>query len=493
MKILPDLAQDQVDAINFIDEGEDTLLCADIGTGKTVISLTAAQNALNSQEVTRWLVLAPLLVATDTWSQEYTEWSHLQDLNVAIACGTEEQRIKAIESTAEIVVLNYENLSWLMDRYPKPRRGKPDPFPFDGLILDEVDKLKEVSSGRFKAFRNRIEVFKKRIGMTGTILPNKLTELWGQVYMVDGGETFGRSFYKWREEFFYPIDYNRYKWRALPDTRDTLIKSLQGLVYRLPAKGLPEVVLCEPHIMTLPDYTREIYDRLEKDFYLALEDEQKDKREVNSANSAVLAGHLQQISAGFSYVPPKRHEGCGGTPYKTERKGYKCRRCGKTVPKDAIWHSKDRFDWYQDLWAELFGDQVLIFYHFTEELRELQRRFPDLLYLGSGVNNTNARQAIQKWNAGEISHLALHPASAGHGLNLQKSGAHHIAFLTMPWSGGMFKQVVGRLARRGQKAEKIYVHTALFKDTIDEQVYASLQHKNTELESFLNALEEIAA
>jgi SNF2 family DNA or RNA helicase len=464
-----DLEADQLKCIAFIDSGEDALVCADVGTGKTVIALTAALRALQYGEVKRWLVVAPKLVATDTWAQEPGLWEHLQDIKLAIACGPAEQRLKAIQSDAQIVIINYENLSWLMNRYPRPLKRKgvrpPDPLPFDGLICDEIDKLKDVSSQRFKAFRERIGVFKKRIGLTGTLIPNKLTEVWGQAYIVDGGQSFGRSFYKWQREYFYPTDFQQRKWALFPNTRQTILHALSDLAYRLPAVNLPDVVVLEPHKMRLPLSIRARYVELEKNFLLYLDDSTGKQREVEAANAAVLSGKLQQIVAGFSYVD----------------RG-----------KDAVWHSKARFDWYDQLYTDL-GEQLLVFYHYREELDELRRRYPQLHYLGGGLSNTRARQTIKLWNEGKLTQLALHPASAGHGLNLQKSGAHNIAFLTLPWSGGMYKQVIGRLARRGQTAKRIYVHTALFSDTIDETVFGVVTGKLTGMEDFLNDLEAIGA
>lgn len=451
-----DLDSDQLNAIQFIGSGEDTLLVADVGTGKTVIALTAGQDAIYCGDVHRWLVLAPLMVATDTWEKEPHLWAHLEDMDVAIACGSPEQRKAAIESTAQFVVINYENLSWLMDEYP--RVGKADTLPFDGLIADEIDKLKEVSSNRFKDFRNRIKKFRKRIGMTGTLIPNKLTEAWGQTYMVDGGETFGRSFYEWRKKRFYPTDYEQRVWAPFHDTREWMLDQLTGLAYRVEAHGIPPVKAQRPYMLDLPDSIRETYDELEDEYYIALVDADGKKREVEAANTAVLQGKLQQICAGFSYVD-------GG--------------------KDAIWHSYSRFGWLEDLRSRL-NRQLLVFYHFNEELDELKRRYKIRTLSGGTIKAK--RRTIDAWNAGDLDLLGLHPASAGHGLNLQKSGAHDIAFMTIPWSGGLYKQVCGRLARRGQVAEQVNIWTALNENTVDENVFGVVQGKMDELHSFQDAL-----
>ena len=460
-----DLDSQQINAIAFAASGEDSLFAADVGTGKTVIGYTVADDALAEGEVRRWLVLAPLLVATDTWRNELAEWEHLSNLRVDIAAGEDEAtRYQMIfEGDADIVVLNYENLAWLMSLCPRPKKGEPETIPFDGIIYDEIDKLKSVSSTRFKELRNRLKHFKKRIGMTGTLVPNDLLEVWGQTYMVDAGQSFGRSFYEWRKKNFFATDYKQYNWHPFPDTRENILNTLKDLTFRLEAVGLPEVVLMPPALLSLPDADMEIYKELEKEFYLIVNDKKGRAREVDAANAAVLAGKLQQICAGFSYVDRSA---------------------------DAVWHNDEKFIWLSDLYEDLngAGKQLLTFYHYKEELHALREQYPELKHLGGGVSTTAKRKAIAEWNAGDLPMLALHPASAGHGLNLQKSGAHHIAFLTMPWSGGMFKQVIGRLARRGQIAEQIFVHAALFDDTIDMEVYDRVTARVDQMQDFLDDL-----
>ena len=192
---------------------------------------------------------------------------------------------------------------------------------------------------------------------------------------------------------------------------------------------------------------------------LVVKDAQGESREVEAANTAVLQGKLQQMCAGFSYVD-------GG--------------------KDAVWHSHARFGWLSDLFQRL-GRQLLVFYHFNEERDELRRRFPNCGFLSGGTNIAK-RAMIDAWNAGDLEMMALHPASAGHGLNLQKSGAHDIAFLTLPWSGGKYKQVVGRLARRGQTAEQVNVWTALNRNTVDQDVFGVVTGKLDRMQSFQDAM-----
>jgi hypothetical protein len=458
-----DLDVDQLGAIEFGLDGEDALYCADVGTGKTAIGLTIAQEAT---DVHRWLVLAPLLVATDTWAREPAQWEHLDSKDIVIACGTAEQRKAAIKQGKPLTVINYENLPWLMEQFPATAKKGDGQFPFDGLICDEIDKLKNVSSNRFKLFRNRLKHFKKRIGLTGTFMPTNLTDVWGQAYVIDGGHSFGRSFYDWRRQYFYPTDFQQHNWAPHHTTRQYVIDQLADLVYRLKAKGLAEVVFETPTLLKMEAEQRRRYDVLERDYFLAVEDAHGLSREVDAVNAAVLTGKLQQITAGFSYVD-------GG--------------------KEAIWHDTGRFTWLSNLLGRYPRDQMLIFYHYNEELDQIKRMYPDIHHLGKGVSVARALNYIWQWNTGQIQHLCLHPQSAGHGLNLQKSGAHHIAFLTLPWSGGLLKQVVGRLARRGNVAPQIFVHAPMYEHTIDTTVYDVLSGRLIGMESFLDDLEQAIA
>ena len=458
MLTLHDLFDDQLEAIEFINDGEDALLCADVGTGKTTISLTAAHNAIENNFVKRWLVIAPKLVATSTWANESAEWEHLHNEAVAIACGDEGTRIKAIESDAPIVVINYENLPWLMQRYKKVAR-KPDPLPFDALILDEIDKMKTVSAERFKDFRNRIKIFQKRIGLTGTILPTRLEEIWAQIFLIDGGDSFGRSFYKWRKEHFYPTDFKQYAWAPFPGTREYILDTLADLTYRLKAKGISNINVLDPNYMDLPELIQERYKKLDRDFYLKTE-----KDSVTAVNSGVLVGKLQQICAGFSYGDGKK----------------------------IIRHAGDKFDKLRDDIHRICADQddqLLVVYHFREELAQLQEIVPTLHYIGGGVSDRQAQKNIEYWNNRDINIMAIHFQSAGHGLNLQKSHAHEIEYLTLPWSGGMWRQVNGRLARRGNKSPFVNVRTNLYRDTIDERVFEVVSERVADMDGFLDDLE----
>ena len=451
------LTTDQTDCIDFITDGEDSLVAADIGTGKTVIAGTAMRHALDHNNVGRWLVLAPKLVAMETWADEFQDWEHLRRTELSIACGSASARQAAVDSRSEIVVTNYENLAWFADEHRLDT--------FDGLCCDEIDKLKSVSSKRYKSFRNEIGRFNMRVGLTGSLIPNRLDELWGQVFMVDAGQTFGRSFYKWRKPpRFYPEDYTQRKWLPFPGYREECIEAIADLSYRLKAVGLPEVIFANPMKVDMPASLRPLYDELEHELFLRLENDET----VDAASEAVLVNKLQQVCAGFSYVDEDE------------------------ARERTYWHTEAKFDALGDLMRSVWPEQVLIFYNFVEERSKLLERFPGVEYIGGGVSVRQARDRIHRWNRGDLRYLALHPASAGHGLNLQKSGAQHIAFLTWPWSGGMLKQVCGRLARRGALVDRIIAHSFAFQDTIDETTRSVATGKLNEMEKFLDDLETAA-
>ena len=464
-----DLDKEQLKCIQFMDSGEDSLSCADVGTGKTVMTLEAAKKAVEDGRVTRWLIVAPLLVATETWANEHRQWEQLQFLDVQLACGDERQRMAAIESSAAFVVINYENLTWLLERYPRKRvrNEMRDSLPFDGIIFDEIDKLKSISTNRFKSLRNRITSFRKRIGLTGTVLPTDLTDLWGQVYLVDNGLTFGRSFTEWRKKYFYPTDYNQFKWVPFEKTEQLLVEALEGLAFRLESKHLPNVEFVPPTALTLPSDVRKLYAELDKNFIVKMAEGAR----VDAPNAAVLSGKLQQISAGFSYVDSAKGE--------------------RLAP---VWHTYLKLEWLSHLADTLAGrnQQLLIVYCFKAELIQLRKMWTDFAYLGSNVTPRKAAEAIERWHNKEVMQLGIHPLSAGHGINLQKSGAHHIAFLTPLWPGGLVKQVVGRLARRGQVSDTIYVHMPYFKDTIDEKVIHTFNTRLDTMERFLDGVKKIS-
>ena len=502
MRDFSNLRPQQRDAIDHILSGEDSLIWATVGAGKTVIAQSAIEWALGQRDAgdltrpARWLIVAPKRVALEVWPHEHGEWSHLEIQPVTLTGFKPAGRRELIEDERnEICVINYELLPWLLETYP--RRGRVDKLPFDGIVFDEVDKLKDASTNRFKALRHRIQHFKMRVGMTGTPRPNRDEELWAQTFVVDNGETFGRSFYKWRKQYFYPTDFQGYRWAPFSDTHENLLDSIADLVFQIDSyEGLPPIVEVPPRYTALDAGTMAAYKELERELFVLLYDEKGETRAVNADSAGVLVGKLQQMCAGFSYVPPAKCVHCGCerlVPSETASGLWMCTDefdCGKANRADILWHSHQRFNELDSLISELQGEQLMIAYHFRAELEELKDRYPDIGVLGAGVTDKQAAETIRDWNAGKLELLAMHPASAGHGLNLQHSGARHIAFLTIPWSGGLYAQVIGRLARSGQDAPSVFVHRILNRGTIDEDVAAEASHRLAGNTGVLNAMRQ---
>ncbi len=432
MRPFSDIRKDQIECVDFICDSEDTLVWADIGAGKTVIAETAMLRLRG-----RWIVFAPLRVADSVWVQETDEWTHLGPLNVVAATsGPHSRGIIAQNRLIDVVVTNYDNLKWWCDS------GLFNQF--DGIVFDEVDKLKDPRTIRFKTLKKEVKQFKHRIGMTGTPTPERLLDLWSQVYVIDGGDSFGQSFDKWKKAHFYPYDYEGYDWRPFPVVTDKYVtKALDGLVFRIKSPWTGTHIETPLRELTFPPDVDAIYRTLEKQLYLRL----KDGKVLSAANMAVLSGKLSQIAAGFSYVVDDDPD----------------------VPRETIWHSKAKYDELDSLISELQGQQLMIVYHFNAELDELKRRYGDRLW-------EPTEEGITAWNAGEAELLAVQPGSAGHGLNLQHSGAHHVVYLTQPWSAGKYHQVIGRLNRSGQ-VNQVYVHRIVVADSVDLDVIASVVNK----------------
>lgn len=478
-----DLRPKQSLGIGFIREGYESLILADVGTGKTVITLTALLEMNNNYDSERVLVLAPKRVCTDVWMQELDEWDHLAGtFTITCAAGKSEKKRREIieDKNVDIVLLNYENLPWLMEHYPTP--------PFDTLVCDEIDKMKDRTTYRFKGRKwtdkktdkeRRYDGLKKYrkhfvnvIGLTGTPSSNHLMDLWAQAFVIDGGASLGRSFDKFQRQYFYQTDWSGFQWEPLPGAEKRIHDALEPTTFRIERDdNIPPIVELPPRYIDLPPGIMKQYKKFEKDFMIELGNGEN----IESPHAAAAYGKLRQMASGFAYYENERQE-----------KGHRC-----TI-KNTTWLSKDKFSELDSLISELQGQQVMIVYHFKAQLEELLRRHPadKLRYLGGGVSDAQASGTISEWNSGKLERLALHPASAGHGLNLQKSGAHHIVMLTQPESAGLYEQVVGRLRRTGNASESIFIHKILTRNTIDIEQDLKVQGKLLTQADFLAEMQK---
>lgn len=474
-----DLKPRQKDGIEFLLGGAETLLLADVGTGKTVMVLTALKALRNLYG--RVLVLAPKRVCTDTWPAEPGEWEHLNGMQVVNIAGLSAKKRAAVlaNEQAHIVACNYENIPWLTHTYPNGIPG------FEVLVMDEIDKLKDPTTLRFKGRSRRRadkpphdwvpaipgmkkwrENFEVLIGMTGTPASNSLLDVWAQAYMIDGGDSLGTDYYRYRDAHFFQSDWMGYKYEILPGREQWIFDQIAHFTMRIAAErgdgGVPEIN--EPPIrwVTLDTKAAKDYREFEREYVAIIKGQI-----VEAQNAGVLYGKLRQMAAGFVY---------------TSKEG------------DAAEISSAKMNELDTLISELQGQQLMIVYHYREQLAQLQKKYGKRFrYLGGGQTDAEAAEVIELWNAGKLELLGIHPASAGHGLNLQKSGAHHIAMLTEPESAGLYWQVVGRLARLGNPVAEVFVHRILTSHTVDFEQDLMTHGKIDTQEDMLKEMEKRSA
>ncbi len=419
MKGQDSLTPDQQAAIDFVYERDEAMLCLPMGFGKTVVAMTAIQEMLADDILNRVLVVAPLKVCTDTWAYEHTQWSHLRP--VAVATGSEAQRRAVIEGDAEVVVINFENLPWLFSM-------SGSSHGFDGLVIDELTRMAG-GGAQFKALRKRLGDFVWRVGMTGTLVEEGLDRLFYQVMCLDNGRRFGRNKARWLQQYFVPLDWEARRWGPQEGASERLAAQLDGLVYEarmVASDGVPELVE-ETVFVTLSQRATEAY----ADMCLHMVAEG-----VEAANAAVASGKLQQICSGFMYS--------GGDVIDLGDFKF---RCLAQVIKD---------------FSMSCSSQTLIVYQFVDELARLRVAYPD----GRELRDTGA---VDAWNAGRLGVLFLHPASGGHGLNLQSSGCDLVVFLGPLWSSDRTRQVVARVCRRGNPAGVVRAVTLAARGTLEDQ------------------------
>jgi SNF2 family DNA or RNA helicase len=435
----------QNEAADFLYEHDRAMVLAPVGAGKTAITLTAMQDALDDGVVHRWLVLAPKRVATDVWPVEAPKWA--PKLDIAVAVGTPKQRLAAL--TADVVVTNYDNLQWLAEQT----------INFDGVVFDELTRLKNPSGARFKALFKIIDKMRIRWGLTGSFTSNGLEDVFGQCKIVDQS-LLGRSKGAFMQKYFVLMNPEYGEWAPRPGSLKMVMDVIRPATYLLePGEYADKLPPC--HTVELRcDMPMTEYNQMKKDFVLQYGDTQ-----IEAVNAAVVTGKLQQMAAGFIY--------------DTEVKPNPLAPGKFVTTQTPIWFSKHKFDQLEDLINENQRANTIIAYTYKEELAELKRRYKHALTLDDD-------RAIERWNKGEVELLFVHPKSAGHGLNLQHGGCRMV-FLSLPWSLELFEQTVGRLHRSGQKHD-VWVYVLLTNKTVDEKIWAALHNKRAVSDIAMEAL-----
>jgi len=441
-------------AAEFLAAHDRCCLFLDMGLGKTVITLTHLCNLLNDFSIFKALVIAPKRVAEDTWSREAAKWDHLQHLRISRVLGDRETRLAALAADADIYIINRENVPWLVEQ----RGGKWD---FDCVVIDELSSFKSAQAKRWRSLRRVIKLATHVIGLTGTPAPNGYEDLWPELFLIDGGAALGKTLGAYRQTYFYAGAHKGhivYEWKLKRGAREKIDERIAPFCLSMSKDDwleLPPIIYNEiPVRMT--DAERKSYDRFLRDSVLPLlSGETSTVDEMDSAivgsTAATALGKLLQMANGACY------DDNGG-----------------------VFHLHDhKIEALEDLVEAANGQPVLVFYSYGHDIARLKRAFPE----GKVLNTSDD---ITAWNNGEIPILFCHPASAGHGLNLQEGG-HIIVWFGLPWSLELYQQANARLHRQGQE-KSVIVHHILCEDTVDEKVLATLQKKDATQRELLDAL-----
>ena len=437
-------------AIGFLLSHPVAALLLDMGLGKTVITLTAIESLLHdSFSVSRVLVVAPLRVAAMTWPEEIRRWDHLSDLTYAVAVGSAQERRAAVLSGAEITLINRENLHWLVSESGLP-------LNYDMLVIDELSSFKNIKSQRVKAFMKLRPQVEHVVGLTGTPAPNGLLDLFSEYRCLDMGKRLGRFIGQYRDAYFTPARRNGnviYSYRLKPGADRIIYSRIRDITVSMKALDhLPmPALISNACAVKLSDSEMEQYDALCEDMVLSL----NSLEEVTAANAAALANKLCQLANGCVY----------------------------TDEGEAVCFHSRKLDALEDL-IESATTPVLVAYWYRHDLQRITER---LTAMGVSFAALKTPEAIARWNAGELPVGLIHPASAGHGLNLQQGG-HHIIWYSLTWSLELYEQVNARLWRQGQTARTVVVTHIIAEDTIDEAILKALSSKSRTQEALISAV-----
>lgn len=430
---------------DFILRHKSAGLFLECGLGKSIITLTAIWLLLYDYfDISKVLVIAPLRVADSTWQDEIKKWGHLKNLKISKVLGGKKERSAALYKKADVYTVNRENVPWLVEFY------KND-WPFDMVIIDELSSFKSPSAKRFKALKKVRHKIKRIVGLTGTPAPNGLLDIWSQIYLLDGGERLGRTFTGYRSRYFHPQKYinggiptdyilNDGAEEKIYSNISDICISMKALEYL----KMPECILNKVEIELL-EKEMKMYRQLERDLLLPFKDS-----DVDAANAAVLANKLLQMASGAVY------DESGDVKIIHDRK------------LEAL----------EDLIEAANGKPVLVYYGFKHDRDRIKQKF--------NVEEINTSEDISNWNAGKIQVALCHPASTGHGLNLQDGGSTIIWF-SLTWSLELYQQANARLWRQGQK-HTVVIHHIIVKDTIDERIMRALEDKDISQKALIDAV-----
>lgn len=469
MKFKPHVYQDH--AINTIISNNASGLFLEMGLGKTVCTLTAIEELMYDYfHISRVLVIAPKKVAENTWTDEVKKWDHIKHLKVVTVLGKVKKRIEALQTTADVYVINRENIVWLIEQYGKYSDKKKKTgfkltreWPFDMVVIDELSSFKSPKSKRFKMLKKIRPAMFRVVGLTGTPAPNGLLDLWPQVYLLDSGQRLGLTATAYRDRYFAPgsmiknhagvlinTDY-----QPRPGATDAIYDAIDDICLSMKSEDwldmpprLDNNVMLK---MDPKDYAK--YKELEKEFILELGDVT-----IDAASAASVSQKLHQLAQGAIY-----------------------RETGTT---EYVEVHNSKLEVLDEIVEGSQGKPILVFYWFKHDRDRLLKKYPT-------ARELNTPEDLQAWNDGKISVLLAHPASAGHGLNLQAGGST-IVWFSLTWSLELYQQANARLHRQGQK-ESVVIHHLVMRDTVDENILAAIEQKADVQNALMDAVKAVIA
>lgn len=435
-------------AVKFIEEHPVSALLLDMGLGKTLTTLTAVDNLIYDLfEISRVLVIAPLRVARDTWPAEIEKWEHLKHLKYSVAVGTAEERTAALKTTADIYIINRENVEWLISQ---------GGFDFDMIVIDELSSFKNHQTKRFKALMKVRPKVKRIVGLTGTPASNGLMDLFAEFRLLDMGDRLGRFIGQYRNTYFKPDKQNGhivYSYKPLPDAEEKIYDKISDITVSMKAVDhleMPELIVTEYQVSMSEDENRQ-YKELKKELVVEIQD-----KEITAANAASLSNKLSQMANGAIYDDSN----------------------------EVIEIHERKLDALEDIIEASNGKPVLVAYWFRHDLERIKERLTKLKVKFSTMDKPDS---IAKWNDGELPVALIHPVSAGHGLNLQAGGSFLVWF-GLTWSLELYQQTNARLWRQGQKSSTVVIQHIVTKGTVDEKIMKALQEKDKIQEMLMEAV-----
>lgn len=435
---------------NFIEAHNVSAILLSMGLGKSVITLTAINELLfDSFDVHKILIIGPLRVARDTWPDELKKWNHLSNLKYSVAIGDEDERIKALSAKADLYIINRENIQWLVEKSGVP-------FDFDMVVIDELSSFKNYQAKRFKSLLKVRPMVKRIVGLTGTPTSNGLMDLWAEFRILDFGKRLGRFITNYRDTYFQPDKRNAqviFSYKPLPFAEEAIYEKISDITISMKAVDhlkMPELISNEYKVY-LSDDEKKKYKALKDDMILEFSDD-----EITASNAATLSNKLSQLA--------------NGAIYKED--------------KSIIRVHNRKIDALEDMIESANGKPVLVAYWFKHDLSRIEERLKSLKINYSKLDTS---ESIDKWNKQELTVGLIHPASAGHGLNLQ-SGGSTIIWFGLTWSLELYQQTNARLWRQGQESSTVVISHIICDSTIDEQILKALSSKEVIQSALIDAV-----